>query len=198
MNGSANPPRTLVGGIARLAFFNRSGFVAVGHTRQAFLASLAPVVAFVLVGAAVQSLSGNWRLGLGSLLQSLVVVAGQPVLSHLIATRWGRQSQWLRYATAINWCQFAIPIVAMLFVTLALLAGSTLGPDDRGVYAVMGCILTYAVLLNGFIAWRGLDLPLWRAVLLVVLVTIGLGILVMVPEFARLALMGGGLKGLQT
>ena len=37
-------------------------------------------------------------------------------VSEAVATRMGRGEYWLRYVTAFNWCQWAIPVVGLLAV----------------------------------------------------------------------------------
>jgi hypothetical protein len=188
VNRSVPPPGSLAGGIARLAFFNATGFAAIGNTRQAFLSSLAPLVAFLLVGSGLEAFSAGWRLGLGEALQTLCILLGQPVASHFLAHWWKRDETWLRYATAMNWCQLVIPVIALAVTIVAVFAGGA-GPSPRALaYGLLGAVFIYAVLLNWFLAWRGLGLTAARAVLFVTLVTLVLALLISLPVALRLAL----------
>ena len=198
MSRSLRPPIPLLAGIARLAVFNRDGFAAIGNTRQDFLSSLSPLVAFLLVGSVMQAVGMGWRAGVGQALQTLCVLVGQPVGSQLLAQFWKRDGPWLRYATALNWCQFAIPVAGLVFATLALMASSAGAPPHAVVYGLIGAIGIYALALNCFLAWRGLDLRLWQALMLVGLVTIGLAALLALPAAARAALTGAAAANLQT
>ena len=83
-----------------------------GATREAFLASLAPLIAFPLVGGVLMLLGGGGLAALSDLLATLCALLAPPVLSFEVARLWGRQDAWLRFATAFNWCQWAIPVAA--------------------------------------------------------------------------------------
>jgi hypothetical protein len=190
MSRRTTAPKNLLGGIIRLVCFDRSGFAVVGNTPQAFLSSLSPLIAFLLVGSALEVLSWGWRTGVGDGLQTLCVVLGQPVISNYLARRWKREDRWFRYATAMNWCQVAIPVLGALLLTAALLLGS-LGFAPRVIaYGAFGVIFFYATILNWFLAWRGLDLSVWRAIGFLVLVTLGLAAVLAIPVALRAAQVG--------
>ena len=195
MRRTTLPPHNLVGGIARLASFNASGFAAVGNTSQAFLTSLAPLIAFLVVGTALKLLSGHWRLALADGLQTLCILLGQPVLSHALARHWQREPAWLRYAAAMNWCQLAIPVVAALFTMAIFLFGGASLPPRVLVWALVGAVFAYAAALNWFLAWRGLDLSAPRAVLFVLMVTAALALVLALPVALRQATMPGTAAG---
>jgi len=183
-------PGALVGGIARLAMFNPAGFASIGNSREAFLSSLTPLIAFLLVGSTLETIGGGWRAGLGEGLQTLVVLLGQPVVSNLYARWFKREEAWLRYATAMNWCQLAIPVVGVAFTLGAVVLGG-IAPSPRSVaYGLVGAILVYAALLNWFLAWRGLNLSVLRAALFVVAVTMTLAVVLAVPAALQLAQTG--------
>jgi hypothetical protein len=183
-------PSALVGGIARLATFNPAGFASIGSSREAFLSSLTPLIAFLLVGCTLETIGGGWRAGLGDGLQTLCVLLGQPVISNLYARWFKRDAAWLRYATAMNWCQLAIPVVGVAFTLGAVVLGG-IAPSPRALaYGLIGAIFVYAALLNWFLAWCGLNLSALRAAAFVVLVTLTLAVVLAVPAAARLAQTG--------
>lgn len=187
MTPRQTPPGNLLAGLTRLVLFNRSGFAAIGSTTQAFLSSLAPLIAFVSVGTVLDVLGLGWRLGLGDGLQTLCVVLGQPVASNLFARLWRREDRWLRYATAMNWCQVAIPVLGAVFLAAAAVFGSASASPRTLVMAAFSAVFVYAVVLNWFLAWRGLDLSPWRAVLFLLAVTGAVSLLLAVPVGLRLA-----------
>jgi hypothetical protein len=167
--------RNIFRGIIRLAQFNSQGLLEFGDTPQAFINSLAPLLAFPLVGGARTLLAGSPHLAVANVLVSAIALITPPVISHLFASLWHRESLWLRYATAYNWCQVAI------FVPLLVLWLVTAGRLGRpGPLWVMVPFL-YLAVLNVFLAQRALRVSLLRAVLLVVGVTIGFYISMVVP-----------------
>lgn len=170
-------------GILRVACGRADGLGRFGATRQAFLASLAPLIAFPLVGGALLLLGGAGRAGAAQLLATLCALLAPPVLSFEVARLWGRQPVWLRFATALNWCQWAIPVVAVLSLAILqpLLAAFL---SERGaVAATLGAVGCYALWLHWFVARHGLGLSRLRAAALVLLVNLGTGLLVLGPAF---------------
>lgn len=176
--------RSVVIGIARLARGRADGMAQFGDTVQAFLASLTPLLAFPLVGGFVLLFSGRAVDALHVLFVSCVALLAPPVLSHALARRWGREAAWLRYATAFNWCQWAVPLAALvLLVVLRPMLGA--GPTTGNVF-VLG-VGAYTLWLQGFLARHGLGLS-WARALAVVLVTNAGSALLM---FGPARLLGG-------
>ena len=111
------------------------------------------------------------------------------MLSYEPARWWKRTDQWLRFATALNWCQWAIPVLAsvLLIVAYPMLAGAMSAQFAGGVViAVLAC---YALWLHWFLARHALMISAIRAVLLVVVVNLGTLLLVLGPSM----LLAGGL-----
>ncbi|MGH7152842.1 MAG: hypothetical protein ACREF3_02850, partial [Acetobacteraceae bacterium] len=93
-------------------------------------------------------------------------------------------------ATALNWCQWAIPVVAiglMVFV-YPVLAGA-ISVRVAGVCVIL-LLAGYALWLHWFLARHGLELSAFRAALLVVIVNVGTVVLVIAPRLVT----GGGLS----
>jgi hypothetical protein len=194
------PANVLLAGIARLAVFDRSGFAAIGKTKQAFLSSLSPLLAFLLVGTAFEAATTGAAnaYGLQDGLQTLCILLGQPVVSNLFARLAGRQEEWLRYATAMNWCQLVLPLVVVVFAAVAWVAGMA-GLAARPIaYGLFTAVLLYAVVLNWFLIWRGLNLSKLRAVLFLLAVTATLAFMLTLPAAARLAQTGTVVPRVQT
>ena len=160
-------------GAAQLAVGRGEGIVRFGDTPQAFMASLAPLVAFPLVGALLMAMSGRAFAALATLLLTLVAQLSPAVLSHALAVRWGREAAWLRYATAFNWCQWAIPVVAFgLLMGLQIATGAGLS-DGAAANLLVLVLGAYGLFLHWIVARHGLALSRGRAVLMVVLVNVG-------------------------
>ncbi len=177
-------------GAAQLALGRGEGIRRFGDTPQAFLASLAPLVAFPLVGAAILLLSGGGGGAVTTLLLTLVAQLAPALLSHALAVRWGREAEWLRYATAFNWCQWAIPVMAFLLLVLLQFALGAGMPDSVAATLLVFALAGYGIWLHWVIARHGLNLPKGRAALLVVLVNAGTLVLVMGPRLLQIGLNG--------
>lgn len=175
-------------GMARLARGRVDGLAQFGDTPQAFLASLAPLLAFPIVGALLLLTTAGPARAIGTLLVTLVAQLSPAVLSHALARSWGREALWLRYATAFNWCQWALPLaaIALLLVLQVLLA---LGmPEDAADAALVLGLASYGLWLNWLLVRHGLSLSRKRAAALVALTNLGTILLAVGPRLVATAL----------
>lgn len=168
-------------GVALVALGRADGFARFGSTVPSFLNSLAPLIAFPLAGAVIEVFRDDWLTAVSLLLLTLVAQLAPPVLSHLLAVRWKCEDRWLHYATAYNWCYWAIPIAgALLTVGFALAVGAGL-PSTVAAQAVLGGLGLYSLWLNWFVARHALGVSKGRAALLVVAVNAGTALLAIGP-----------------
>jgi hypothetical protein len=173
-------------GIARVACGRPDGIDQFAGTTRAFLASLAPLLAFPLVGTALLLLNGAGASAVADLLATVTVLLAPPVLSFELARLWGRQAQWLRFATAFNWCQWLLPVLASVLLTI-LGAGLRAGLPERAATAMLVIGLAgYGLWLHWFLARHGLALSRPRAAMLVLGVNFGAAVLVLVPRLLAL------------
>jgi hypothetical protein len=169
--GPASAPNVLLG-VARLARGRPDGFASFGDTKQAFLASLAPLIAFPLVGGGLLLVEGDGLPALTDMLATFCALLAPPVVSWRLARFWGREALWLRFATAFNWCQWTIPaLAALLLLALGILMALGLPNSVAGAMALLGMV-GYGIWLHWFLARRGLDLSAGRAVLFVLAVNL--------------------------
>ena len=191
MSGNPKPvPQwlTALRGVALVGRGRMDGMALFGATPEAFLASLAPLLAFPAAGAILLLLSGKVVEAGAAVLITLVAQLAPPVLSYTLARAWRQEGGWLRYATAYDWSQWAI--LAVMFVLLAGLrlamdAGlSEGGADTLFAFGVGG----YALWLHWRLARHGLGLSRWRATAMVLVVSLGTVLLVFIPLLARAAL----------
>jgi hypothetical protein len=120
------------------------------------------------------------------LLATIAVVLAPSVLSFELARLWGRQARWLRFATAFNWCQWLLPILAsVLLLVLGMLLRAGL-PENVMTGALMFGLGGYALWLHWFLARHGLALSGLRAALLVLAVNFGTALLVLAPRLLAL------------
>jgi hypothetical protein len=180
-------------GIVRLALLRADGIGQFAGTRQSFLNSLAPLLAFPLVGALLGILSGVGAGAVSALLAVLVAVLTPPVISHLLARVWDREVEWLRYATAFNWLRLAMMAAFLISLpAMAILAASGVGEEGAMTTGLLGVAL-YNLLLDWFLARVGLRLNGWRAALLVMAVQAGVALLIFAP--ALVGVPHGGAAG---
>jgi hypothetical protein len=191
MSGRTRGPRqsagSIVVGVMRLARGRADGFSQFGATRESFLASLAPLVAFPLVGSVLMLMGGGGISALSDLLATLCALLAPPVLSFEIARLWRRDAAWLRFATAFNWCQWAIPVLgSLLLLTLGMLVALGLPRNAARGLALLG-LVGYGLWLHWFIARHGLGLTRFRAAVLVLGVNLATVVIVIGPRFLTLA-----------
>ncbi len=173
-------------GIVRIARGRADGLDQFAETQQGFLASLAPLIAFPLVGTVLMLLNGGGAPAITDLLATVAVLLAPPVLSYELARLWGRQACWLRFATAFNWCQWLLPMLAsVLLMGLGLLLRTGLSEQTATGALVLG-LGGYALWLHWFLARHGLALSPFRAAILVVVVNLGTALLVLAPRLLAL------------
>ncbi len=176
------PRRSVFRGIIRLARFRPEGFGEFVATRQGFLNSLAPLIAFPLVGGLLMLASGGGADVLTDLLATLVALLAPAVISAALAERWGRGEAWLRFGVAFNWAQWAVPVVAIgLLMAAGVLRRMGLG-EPQAAIVVLFAIAGYGLSLHWFLVRYGLGLSRGRATLMVMALNIGTVALVMAPR----------------
>jgi hypothetical protein len=183
--------KQIISGITRLARFDARGMACFPGTKDGFLASLAPWVAITLVGAALSWLHDGAIVAARELLLAAVLLLAPPVITHVFAQMWQRGANWLRYSTAFNWCQWALPVAASIW--LILVRGSMAAglPDPIAGVIAVGGVLSYALALHWFVVRHGLGVSVWRSLAVVVLTNMGTALLVLLP---RLAVVLSGLE----
>jgi len=184
----APPRRRVLRGILLLARFRPEGFAEFAATRQAFLNSLAPLIAFPLVGGVLVLLSGGGIGAVTDLFATLIALLAPPVISEALAGRWDRAPRWLRYSVAFNWAQWAVPIAAVALLMVAgMLRRMGLGEQPAAI-AVLFAIAGYGLALHWFLARHGLALSAGRSAVMVLAINFGTVVLVMAPRFLAAAM----------
>jgi hypothetical protein len=174
--------RNIFRGIVRLAQFNSEGLLEFGDTSLAFLNSLAPLLAFPLLGAALALVGGAPYRALVSFLLALVLLLAPPVLSHLLAVLWHRESLWPRFAVAFNWCAASFFFVGLALVRV--IAGKAAVDPSLWTWKILvvwTLFNLYWAFLTGFLTRRALRVSIVRSIVMVVFVNFGTILLVGVP-----------------
>ncbi|MBS0638976.1 MAG: hypothetical protein U1E70_10825 [Acetobacteraceae bacterium] len=180
----SSPPRPrggILAGMFRIARGRADGVACFGGSPQSYLASLAPLVAFPLVGAAMGLSSEGPRRALTDLAMTLCAILTPAVLSYELARFWKREESWFRYATAFNWCEWLLPIVAVLaMMPLSIAIGAGMRQTvAAGLFII--CLGLYGLWLHWFLARKALGLSGGKAVLLVLIVNAGTAAAVILP-----------------
>ena len=185
-------PGLVMLGVLRLALLRAEGIDEFGTTPHAFLASLAPLVAFPVAGSVMAVLSGAGAEAVAALLGTLVALLAPPVLSEAMARRFDRAGEWLRYATAFNWTRWAM-LMALAFGLLLMGVLDGAGLSEHAAFALgLLAVALYGMVLDWFVALVGLRLVWWRAVLVVLAVNGGSALLFLAPRLLAVLQDGGG------
>lgn len=179
---------SIVRGIFLLARGRKSGIAEFANTGDALSASLAPLIAFPIVGAGIIAFGGQPKLAAIAVLSRVCGVLALPVITQAYAKFMGREHFWLRTATALNWSFWLlIPLLFVgAFIGAVLVTADV--PNLRAEEAVIVLIAAYILWLHWFTVRTGLNLSGWRAAGLVVISNIVIGLLTFGPDLADLVM----------
>ncbi len=158
-----------------------AGFAQFGGNADAFLASLAPLLAFLIVLSGVVAWSGQPRTGLSAMLTGLCDLLAPAVIADLFCRLWRRRQRWALYANVLNCAQWLMLAVLVLLLPLASL-GNALGLSvPQAGLLLMVVFVLYVMWFHWFTARHALDLSRGRALLVMLAVVLGTGLLLQVP-----------------
>ena len=176
--GSGN----ILRGIWLLASGRAAGMREFGNTADALTSSLAPLIAFPLVGALLVAMNGQPVLAALGLLSRLCGVLALPVITQAYAKLVGREAVWLRTATALDWAFWIlIPLllVAALLGAMMVTAGISQIRAEEIVIVLLGA---YMLWLHWFTVRAGLAISGLLAAGLVVISNGVIGVLTFGPD----------------
>lgn len=171
-------------GILLVARGDRAGLALFGATSQSYLSSLAPLIAFPLVAAGLMLMRGGGASTVADLLATLSILLTPAVVSFELARLWGRHAGWLRFATAFNWCQWAIPAVGAVMMLLLFLSVALGAPSRVAALVLIGALAGYSLWLHWFVVRTGLQVGRWRAALVVLAMNAATSLLVIAQYIA--------------
>ncbi len=181
MSEQVAPRNSVLVGIWRIARGRADGVACFGATPRAFLSSLAPLLAFPIVGTVLAMFSDGPRRALTGLGMTLCALLMPAVLSFELARVWNRSEAWIRYATAFNWCEWILPVLAGLaMVPMSVAIGAGVAESSASL-ALLFCLGCYGLWMQWFLASKALSLPAARAMLFVILVNVGTFLVVAGP-----------------
>ena len=182
MSRDLAPQKSILVGILRVARGRADGIRCFGSSSQAFLSSLAPLIAFPLVGAVLALFSEGPRRALTGLAMTLCALLTPAIISYEVARFWKRTDVWARFATAFNWCEWILPLLACLIMVPLSVAISMGLSEAAASLILLGCLGFYGLWLHWFLARNALSLSGFRAAILVFLVNLGTVAVVMGPR----------------
>jgi hypothetical protein len=183
MSGGIVPRKSILVGILRVARGRPDAIGYFGSSPQAYLSSLAPLIAFPLVGAAIGLFTDGPRRALTGLAMTLCALLTPAVVSYELARIWQREDAWLRFATAFNWCEWILPVFACLIMVPLSVAINIGMAETAASLLLAGCLGSYGLWLHWFLARTGLALSRFRTFVLVALVNLVTVAAVMGPRF---------------
>ncbi len=173
--------RRVLVGVLRIARGRADGIACFDGSSQSFLTSLAPLLAFPLVGAGMTILTEGPRRALTGLAMTICALLAPSVFSFELARLWKRTDRWGQFATAFNWCEWILPVVAcLMMVPLSVAISSGLSEKAAG-YLLVVCLSLYGLWLHWFLARTAFSLSVFRAIVMVVLVNAGTAAVVIGP-----------------
>jgi hypothetical protein len=188
-NGGGNPGGNVLRGVFLLARGRAAGITEFANTSEGLSASLAPLIAFPLVGATIIAMSGQPELAAIAFLSRLCGVLTLPVVTHAFAQITKRESQWLRTATALNW-SFWILIPLLLVAAFAGAGLVTAGVQETSAEDIVICLLGgYMLWFHWFTVRTGMKLSAWLAVALVIVTNLVIGLLTFAPDLVDMLLL---------
>jgi hypothetical protein len=182
MSHGVVPRKSVIVGVARIARGRTDGIDCFGSSPQAFLSSLAPLIAFPLVSAVLGMFTDGPRTALTGLTMTVCALLTPAVVSYELARFWRRTDSWLRFATAFNWCEWILPVLACLLMVPLSVAISAGMSETAASLTLVSCLGLYGLWLHWFLARNALGLSGFRAVLLVFLVNLGTAVVVLGPR----------------
>lgn len=184
MSSRGTQRRSVILGISRVARGRVDGIECFGSNSQAFLASLAPLLAFPLVGTAFGLFTEGVVASLTEFAMYLCALLTPAVLSFELARWWGRSDRWLQFATAFNWCEWILPLLGCLvMIPISVAMGAGLDAHAASLI-LLGCLGLYGLWLHWFLARHALSLSRVRAGVMVVLVNAATVFVAAVPRLA--------------
>lgn len=171
----------IVIGILRLAIGRADGAARFAGTGRAYLVSLVPLLVLLGAGIVLRLVQGEAVPVLRDALATLIALLAPAVLSHALPFAWRREEDWLRYAVALNWCQWALLLaLSVILVCLGVAVAAGLGPIAAGNAALL-LLAAYALWLHWVVSRATLGMPPGRAALFVLLINCGTAALAFGP-----------------
>jgi hypothetical protein len=180
-SGKPKPNGRVAFGLLLVGLGKPAGFAQFGGSAEAFLASLAPLLGFLIVFSLVLAWSGRPLLGLTVFLTMVCNFLAPAVIAEPLCRLWQRRERWARYANVLNctqWLMCAALVILTPIEAVCMSAGVSLPVATGAVLLVFGL---YVMWFHWFAARHVLDLSAPKALLMMIAVVFGTGLLLQVP-----------------
>jgi hypothetical protein len=163
-----------------LATGRSEAFALFGADSRAYLNSLAPLVALIIVVGALEALSGAPAKGAAVFLTSLTSLLAPAVIAEPLCRRWGCLDRWALFANILNWLQILMaPVLVVVLVAATLLAAAGV-PVVASALLMVLVVFTYITWLQWFTARGALRITRWQAVKLLFAIQLGVAVLMVI------------------
>jgi hypothetical protein len=177
-------------GMFLLARGRAAGLEEFGNSTNALAASVAPLIAFPLVGSVLLAVNGDPKIAVLAFISRMCVVMALGLVTYEFAHIWHRDEQWLRTVTALNWSFWIlIPVLLIAGICGAVLVSAGIA-EKTAEDVMIGVIGAYLLWYHWFTVRNGLRIGLWAALLLVIVTNIIVGLLAMGPDLISMAMAG--------
>ena len=166
------------------AWASLQGLPRFGGSAEAFLASLAPLLGFLIVLSLLIAWSGRPVLGLSFFLVMACDLLAPVVIAEVLCRLWQRRDRWARYANVLNCTQWLWVMALAVLVPIEALCVSLGASLQVATGAVLVVFCLYVMWFHWFAARHVLDLSVAKALLMMIAVVFGTGLLLQLPHIA--------------
>ncbi len=158
-------PRRSGLGLLLLAVGRKRGFSCFGTDSDAYLASLAPLLAFALVSAGLLALKTP-VVAATLFMLFLCQMLAPAVIADALCRWWDRTERWALYANILNWAPFLFFMVLSVVITISSALVQAGAPADGTATGSILLFYGYALWFQWFVARGALNLSRLRAAVL--------------------------------
>ncbi len=152
-----------------LARGRADGIKQFGNTVDSVTASLAPLIAFPLVGAAWTAMNGQAEFAALGFFSRLCGVLALPLITYEFARLARRDADWMRTVAALNWSFWMLLPALLVAAALGAMAVAAGVAQTAAEQVALALLVLYLAWYQWFIVRAGLRLGMVRALLLVLL-----------------------------
>jgi hypothetical protein len=181
--GRVRPNGRVAWGLLLIGLGRPAGFAQFGASSEAFLASLAPLLAFLIVMSCVVGWPNHPLRGVEYFLTVLCTLLAPAVIADLFCRLWNRRQNWALYANVLNcglWLMMAVLVVMLPLASLTVTFG--LSPNDAAILLLVAFTI-YLLWFHWFTARHALNLSRGRALLVMFAVVFGTALILHIPAY---------------
>jgi hypothetical protein len=177
----SQPKRRPAFGLLLLGVGRAEGLDQFGRDADSYLSSLAPLLGLLIVIALLFSVDAGFSRGGMFFLIVFCNLLAPPVIGHGFALWWRRLDRWPLYANVLNWSWWLMVCLVALLLPLSRLSLTTGILPVTAALLMLGVLTIYEAWFHWFLARHALQLSRRRALLVMLCVVFGTGVLLQVP-----------------